>query len=733
MGMMKQVPLVVCSSLILSLPAYAQQSGALDEIVVTARKRAESLQEVPLSVTVMTGVEIEKLGLQDVTDLYGRVPGLYFAKGSITNPTTSNNYLIIRGIGWNAGLEPAVGVFVDGMYLPQIGYDLSFLDVERVEVLRGPQGTLFGRNTQGGALNIVTRKPDEEFRGNVRAEYAEFNSWRGSGSFGGPVGDDVFAGIGLDYAKTDGYIDNVVLGEDAIPSERVSGRAVFRWAPTDDLDVMAIGDASIRSFDEMGRGVPIGSEEYVTFSDQEDDDETINAGAQLNIDYRFGNGISLTSITGYRKAEADVWIDTDSRVTDQTINIVPATPPFTTGPVANQGAATPYVQDAAYTSQELRLAGTKSDFDWQVGGYYFNQDESQFLRRFLSAGVAFPFGVYLNQTYFTNRDGWAAFGQVSYRPVDRLEFTVGGRYSDEDIHFGGQRMQFTAGPLPSTFLPDSRSSADNFSFMGSVSFELTEQANTYFTYAEGWKAGGFNRVPSNPLNNLEYDDETSENYELGIKANFADNRLLLNASVFWIDIQDQQVFNFIAPLVPGGLPTSAIENAASSSVRGVELELVATPFEGFTFAGNVAYNDTEYDDYVRRFSATDEFVMDGLDFENTPETTSNVSATYELPISDGDRLEFFLNWRHVGDVVIQDNFIGATSSNRSFIPSYDRLDGRLSLLRDGGWRFTLFCDNILDSFDYIDDTSDPYMFAVFPRYVKPLEPRQVGVSVSKTF
>jgi len=159
-------------------PVHAQQASTLEEIVVTARKRTETLQEVPLSVSVVSGLEIENLGLQDVTDLYGRVPALYFAKGSITNPTASNNYLIIRGIGWNAGLEPAVGVFIDGMYVPQMGYDLSFLDVERVEVLRGPQGTLFGRNTQGGALNIVTRKPDEEVHGNVRLEYADFDSLR---------------------------------------------------------------------------------------------------------------------------------------------------------------------------------------------------------------------------------------------------------------------------------------------------------------------------------------------------------------------------------------------------------------------------------------------------------------------------------------------------------------------------------------------------------------------------
>jgi iron complex outermembrane receptor protein len=278
---------------------------------------------VPLAVSVVSGIEIQELGLEDVTNLYGRVPGLYFAKGSITNPTTSNNYLIIRGIGWNAGLEPAVGVFVDGMYLPQIGYDLAFLDLERVEVLRGPQGTLFGRNTQGGALNLVTRKPDEEFRGDLKLEYAEFDSWRALGNVSGQVGQNLFAGVGLEYAKTDGYINNVTLDEDAIPSERISGRGVIRWAPSEDLEILVIGDASLRNYHEMVRGVPFGPEDYDTFADQEEDDEMFNAGAQLNINYRFANGIEATSITGYREAEADVWVDTDSRVTNQTINIVP--------------------------------------------------------------------------------------------------------------------------------------------------------------------------------------------------------------------------------------------------------------------------------------------------------------------------------------------------------------------------------------------------------------------------
>lgn len=714
-------------------PVHAQQASTLEEIVVTARKRTETLQEVPLSVSVVSGLEIENLGLQDVTDLYGRVPALYFAKGSITNPTASNNYLIIRGIGWNAGLEPAVGVFIDGMYVPQMGYDLSFLDVERVEVLRGPQGTLFGRNTQGGALNIVTRKPDEEVHGNVRLEYADFDSLRATAALRGPLGDEVFAGVSADYAKTDGYIRNAVTGEDAIPSERLSARGVVRSTPTEDLEILVVADASIKSYNEMVRGVPIGPETYETFADQEEDDQAINAGMHLNVDYRFANDITLTSITGYREAEADVWVDTDSRVTDQTVEIIAPVPPFVINPVANHGAATPYVQDAEYLSQELRLAGSSEAFAWQAGAYYFDQKESQFLRRFLSPGVAFPFGVYIDQIYSTDRDGWAIFGQASYRPSERLELTAGARYTEEDIHFYGRRL-FVAGGNPNPpFLPDSEDSADNVSLMASLSYAFSDNVNTYLTYAEGWKAGGFNRAPANMFNNRPYDDETSENYELGIKANFADSRLILNASLFYIDIQDQQVFNFLPATGPGEVPTSAIENAVSSRVRGAELELSAVPIDGFTFTANVAYDDTEYEDYVRRFSATDQFVMDGLDFENTPELTYYVSLDYEVSASDSNRLEFLLNWRYIGDVVIQDNFIGAVSSNQSFIPSYDRLDGRISLIHNDSWRFTLFCDNILDSFDYNDDSSDPYMFTVFPRYVKPLEPRQVGVAISKSF
>jgi iron complex outermembrane receptor protein len=161
---------LVAGSLAAAVPVMAAQDGALDEVVVTARKRTETLQDIPLAVSAIDGATLQAQGIANITDTYSRVPNLYFTASGGASPTSDYQYLTIRGVGFNGGLEPAVGVFIDGMYQPQIGFDTSFLDAERVEVLRGPQGTLFGRNTQGGAVNIVTRKPGSEFGGRVELE-----------------------------------------------------------------------------------------------------------------------------------------------------------------------------------------------------------------------------------------------------------------------------------------------------------------------------------------------------------------------------------------------------------------------------------------------------------------------------------------------------------------------------------------------------------------------------------
>jgi iron complex outermembrane receptor protein len=727
------LPAALCVAC-LCAAAHAQTQDDIEQVTVTARKRAESLQDVPLSVSAISGVELENKGVDNATDLYARVPGLYFAQGSITNPTASNTYLTIRGVGWNAGLEPSVGVFIDGMYQPQIGFDLAFLDLERVEVLRGPQGTLFGRNTQGGALSLVTRKPAQKFRGSIRATTGSDDTYGINGSVSGPFNEHWAGGVSVDYSKTDGFIRNATLGRDQSPSERTTGRAVLRWTPSDSLDVLFQGDSSKKSYNEMMRGVPLderADKHYVSFGDQERDDTSDNSGAQLNVDYKLAEHITLTSITGYRKSVSDISTDTDSRVTDQTITIFPAVPPQTSAPVAVQGATTPYLTSQRFESQEFRLAGLYDRFDWLAGAYYFDQRTTEDRYRNLSAGVAFPFAVYIEEHFFESRSGWAGFGQVSYRPLQKLELTFGARYSNESVRTGGLRLIYTAAPAITD--KAATTGGNNTSVMASASYQFTDDVLAYLTYAQGWKAGGINRNPSNRAGVQPYKDESSDNYELGFKTNWFDKRLALNGAIYKIEIRDQQVFNFIPSPVAGGVPISAVENAASSAVKGAELELVARVAKGLRVEGTYAYANTRFNDYTRQFSAADAFVMDGLHFENTPETTASASVTYEIPIGGANHFETSLDWRYVGQVALQDNFIGARSSNQLYVPSYDRLNARFSLLNDSGWRVTAYVDNVLNSWDYVGASSDPYKPALFPVYAQPLAPRQYGLIFAKNF
>jgi len=720
--------------------AVAQDTLRLgfEEVIVTARKRAETLQEVPLAVSVITSEEIKAAGIQDSTDLVARVPSLYFATGAINFPTSSHIQLTMRGVGFNAALEPAVGVFVDGMYEPHIAYDIAFLDAERIEVLRGPQGTLFGRNTQAGALNIVSRKPDENFRGSLQAEYAEFNSSRIAAGLSGPLGDTVFASLSAQYSQTDGYIDNVTLDRDQGPSELVVGRGILRWNPSDNLDVSFIADASRRDYNEIGRGVPIGPERYVSISDEEEDELNETAGLQLNIDYKFGPNLTLTSITGWREANTDTWVDADGTPTADGTWVVPVTPPYTPEAVTVQGATLNARIDQDFRSQELRLAGDGDRFDWLFGLYYFDRYTDDDLERFLGVGVAPPtsaLGVYFLQDFWEERKGYAGFGQFNFRPVDRLELSIGARYSEEDVETGGVRTFYRSnGTSNPPVFKDFEDTFDNVSMMASIAFDVSSSLNTYLTYAEGWKAGGVNRAPASAAQVQPYEEEYSTTYELGLKSTLAAGKVTLNGAVFYIDLEDQQLPGFVP--VPGSTPVLLIANAGSSEVRGVELELALRPSERFELSTSLAYNDTELKEFVRVFSAVNTFDMSGLDFEDVPEFTGSVQTLYRTrpELLFGGGLEFRLSYRYVDEVTTQDQGVGTTASSQLVVPDYDRLDGRVSWVRDDGWRLTLFVDNVLDSFDYTRVTTPAWTPNIpFGTLVMPLEPRQFGVTITKTF
>ncbi|MFO0509629.1 MAG: TonB-dependent receptor, partial [Gammaproteobacteria bacterium] len=562
---------LVAGSLAAAVPVMAAQDGALDEVVVTARKRTETLQDIPLAVSAIDGATLQAQGIANITDTYSRVPNLYFTASGGASPTSDYQYLTIRGVGFNGGLEPAVGVFIDGMYQPQIGFDTSFLDAERVEVLRGPQGTLFGRNTQGGAVNIVTRKPGSEFGGRVELEGGRFGTYRGLVSLSGPVTDSLSAGLSLQYGSTDGYVRNTTLNRDYF-TEQLVARGSLVWSPSERLTGTLTVDASRRDMKELGLGVPLLCKCYNAIADQlGPDDYKDSNGIQLNVDWKLGDSVTLTSITGRRDVKSQMQWDWDakpSNLTPVALNAVTQTnaPPIVpiqvaTQPVSASGIYQFQPLEQEFTSQELRLNGAGPRFDWLVGAYWFQQEMLQprtVDHGLAGAGVLPP--LYIRERFTEKRDGWAAFGQVSFRPAEDWEITVGTRYSDETADTDGQRVINIANVAIRAFLKTNNFSADNVSSTASVSYAINPDVNVYATWSQGWKAGGINRYPSRAGQDVPYADEKSTNYDVGLKATWLDGRLTTNLALFHIDIEQQQTLNVVPD--PNGLtPITVIANA----------------------------------------------------------------------------------------------------------------------------------------------------------------------------
>ena len=724
-----------------AMPVYAAEV-ALDEVVVTARKRAETLQDVPLPVSVIDASALEAEGITNITETYSRIPNLYFTAAGGASPTSDYQYLTIRGVGFNGGLEPAVGLFIDGMYQPQIGFDTSFLDAERIEVLRGPQGTLFGRNTQGGAVNIVTRKPGRDFEGRVELEGARFGTYRGLLSLMGPVTDTLAAGLSLQYGATDGHVRNITLNRDYF-SKQFVGRGTLVWTPNDRLTGTLTLDASRKDMKEMGIGVPLRCECYEAIADQlGPDDFKDTDGIQLNVDWELNDAVTLTSITGRRTVESRIQWDWDakpSNLTPVTLNAVtqtnsPPIVPLTVAPQPVQASGIYQLQNLKqeFTSQEFRLAGSGQSLDWLVGAYWFEQEMLQprtVDHGLAGAGVLPP--LYIRERFTETRDGWAAFGQVTFRPIEKLEVTLGTRYSDETADTDGERVINIANAAIRAFLKTNDFSADNFSSMASVSYQVTPDVNLYATWAQGWKAGGINRYPSRAGQDLPYADEESTNYDLGIKASWLDGRLTTNVALFNIDIKQQQTLNVVPD--PNGLtPITVIANAGKSTSKGVELEIAASPTDDLRLGLSYGYTDAKFDEFIQ-------FGIDrsGDPFWSIPKNTAALTVDWSVPLGTGPKLDLGLTWQYVDDYNVPD---GATTSPspaaENTVASYDRLNLRAGVTLEGGWEVSAYIRNVLDTFDYAilgREAFAPQPFTSNTLYAVPLEPRTYGMVVRKRF
>lgn len=592
----------------------------LDTITVTAQKREENIQDVPLSISSMSRFQIEDAGIEKTQDLIRHIPNLYMGTPGNHNGSSWFNMRGISTIKADASANPAVGFYVDGVYYSG-GFSMELVDIDRIEVLRGPQGALYGRNTEAGVIHIITQKPNGRFEGKASVTLANYNTQGYSLSLGGPVIEDkLFFSLAGNYELSDGFIDNAYRGDDASDNrEDINLRAGLRWTPSDPLDISFTTDY-LRYRDGYDPFAPL-DDTHTTHTDFEDvcDDQDA-AGYNLKAEYT-GKRFSLTSITALRYWQEDLANDVDISPYDVTLwyeNL-----------------------DFGTFSQEIRIASPENSgaFEWLAGSYYFNEDKAvdmvyDMRQGYPSYGLA-PFQMY--QDNDIDASGYAFFGQATCTLFDRLGLTGGLRYdhTSKKLHFTEYYdRDLSAYGITSQDIETGDEDYNEWLPKVVLDYRWTHDMMIYVSYSKGFKGGGFN-IYSSSVAGTVYKPEYSSNYEVGFKSSWLNDRVTANVALFHIDWKDQQVLQFI------GSSDMIISNAAKSTSEGVEIELAARPVTGLELTAGFGFTDVTFDEFKKAVFDADttsstfgqkigETDLDGYANSYIPEYTYNLAAQYRM-------------------------------------------------------------------------------------------------------
>ena len=595
----------------------------LETITVSAQKRTQKVQDIADSITVLDEILIEDASIDGMEGLSSHVPNLEFYNfGSRRHSIT-----FMRGVMSNHAGEPATGYYVDGVnYSKSFMFDFPLFDVEQIEILRGPQGTLYGRNTMGGLINVMTRKPDNNFSTFTSIGFGSRNLKQLKWNLRAPIIDDLLSFSFSGVVKTqDGYMDNTTpaSGDDGRHTDEKAGRFKLRYRPTDKLDMILSVDRSehedgVFPFRRTERNafVKSGSLALDKSGHYSHDFEGISEdsfwGASLKTEY-IADFATLTAVTGYRDYATDERMDSDFSPLDMT--------------------RMHYLRNEQTISQEIRLVSPEnsSSLQWVAGLYFFHLDgkldSTNIYRSGMIGHSQNPFststGEKLVDTESENQ-GAAVFGQTTWSINQRFDLTLGMRYEYEE-----SEMEMKTVLVPTTgawtTLEDTSGENDFSAFLPKLSgsFHLTEEHMLYATVAAGHRSGGFSA--SAPVGKKAYDEESSVQYEIGSKSLFLHNSLMLNMALFYNDIDDEQI-----SLFDQRTNRPYVANAGESHRLGVEAEARYTPFEGFEINGGVTWLEAEFDQYNDPVSGAD---YKGNTPFGAPEFTYNIAAQYRYPIN----------------------------------------------------------------------------------------------------
>lgn len=634
-------------------PQEDASARRLESIVVTAQKRAEDVQDVPIAITALSSSTLEKQRVTDVTSLDNLVPGLRIAAAD----AAANPKIFIRGAGlndFNPTSSSGVGLYADGVYIGSpLAQFSTFYDLDRVEVLRGPQGTLYGRNTTGGAINVISKRPTFSPEGYASIEAGNFGSVELNAAYGGPiVGDKLAFRVAGQYAEDDGFSTNAVTGNKVNNAERYAVRGSLLYTPDDLTDILL----TVNTFSNRGGAVQPKSRQLfpvdpsavgpdgvcapaffrsglctdaLGFADTNADPYTITAdvegkdkvdlwSAALTIDREIGD-LTLTSITAYQDVERSAHENTDS------------------SPLQMLEAF--YNNTQEQFSQELRLASDGERLKWVVGGYYMKDtttsDSAYDILRILRPLFITPENptgvspensvIYLGYPYTQKTDSYAVFGQADYELAPGLILTAGLRWSADEKSMDYSTL--AEGVLPVFSYRADKTFSDWSGKIG-LKYDLTDTTNIYASYSRGYKSGGFfGGNADSPEQIAPYENETVNAYEIGSKSDLWDNRLRMNLSGFYYDYQDIQAYSTVER---NGLTVQVLDNAAGAEMYGAEAEFTVMPIENLDLSLGLAWLHAKYGDYN---SLGDDY--SGNQMPQAPEYSLTSRAAYAIHTKTG--------------------------------------------------------------------------------------------------
>ncbi|MET0546609.1 MAG: TonB-dependent receptor [Caulobacterales bacterium] len=751
-------------------------STGIGDIVVTAQKRSESIQQVPIAVTALSEAQLASPTIRDIRDIAGRAPGLVIDTVSAGPKAAA---IAIRGISFDdieKSFDPAVGVVVDGVFVgTNSGQMLDAFDMAGMEVLRGPQGTLFGRNTIGGVINVTRTKPTGEFGGKASVSYSNYDTKQAKFVLNSPMIGDVLALKGFAYYdRTSGFYKEAATGDRAGKDESISGGVTAMFTPNDNVEALltyehgrqrgetiavSLSDGTdiiCNSFLSGLLGTPLAPAEQCnrvslphqgaytlfqnTYTPLKNDSDALTANVNIDI----GN-FTLTSVTGWRENDEDLQQDFDASSVDL----------FNTR----------RVQKFEQFSQELRLAGDVTPWlNTLFGAYYYDSNYKLTQNSLFGTGLAGPIPIPVRQDTEGDARSYAAFADVQIRPNDKLTIGGGIRYTKDKKElfdnygqvpflvdltvpgWDGECVQVVGllAPGVPAYGPasncDYSKSFSKVTYRGTVDYEVVDDMRVYGSISRGFRSGGFNGRAASPTSVGPYAPEIVDAYEIGLKADWLDKRLRTNLAIYQNDYKDKQE-EVVQAAPPGSAnpQETVVENAASAKIRGFEGEVIAQPpIDGLTLTGSVSYIDAKYQDFFKDVNGDN--IPDDvstLNLRRAPEWSWSLGADYTRPVGQGD-LRLSALFRHIDEYTTcvvpgQPVVLGAvTNDPRCNTKPRDTLDASIGYAVDMGGKdveFTLFGRNI---------TNDRGVGAVLPvagimTFGSARPPRIYGVQVQVKF